>query len=161
MPKTIPIIPEPKISTLPDFNNYCPFTLTPILIMCFESLVMEHIKSVQTPGLDPYQFAGRSTDDATSTALHLTLTHLETKDSYVRMLFLHFSSALSTIISIQLIKKLDHLGLSTSLCNWLLDFLTGRLLAVRVGKNFQNHHVEHRGPSSLYAEQPPLHFADL
>ncbi|XP_041840428.1 VPS10 domain-containing receptor SorCS2-like [Melanotaenia boesemani] len=31
--------------------------------------------------------------------------------------------------------KLDRLGLNTSLCNWLLDFLTGRPQAVRVGSN--------------------------
>ncbi len=35
----------------------------------------------------------------------------------------------------QLIHKLVQLGLNTSLCNWLLDFLTGRPQAVRVGTN--------------------------
>ncbi len=33
------------------------------------------------------------------------------------------------------IHKLVQLGLNTSLCNWLLDFLTGRPQAVRVGSN--------------------------
>ncbi len=51
------------------------------------------------------------------------------------MLFIDFSSAFNTIIPQQLICKLDKLGLSTSLCNWLLDFLCQRPQAVRVGNN--------------------------
>ncbi|KAF0040565.1 hypothetical protein F2P81_006463 [Scophthalmus maximus] len=95
----------------------------------------EELKDVFT---DPYQFAyrgNRSTEDAIFSALHLALTHLDTKNSYVRMLFIDFSSAFNTIIPQQLICKLDQLGLSTSLCNWLLDLLSGRPQAVRVGSN--------------------------
>ena len=51
------------------------------------------------------------------------------------MLFIDFSSAFNTIIPQQLIQKLDRLGMNTTLCNWLLDFLTGRPQAVRVGGN--------------------------
>ncbi|KAL0191337.1 hypothetical protein M9458_014035, partial [Cirrhinus mrigala] len=57
------------------------------------------------------------------------------KDSYVGMLFIDFSSAFNTIIPQQLIHKLNLLGLNTSLCNWILDFLTGRPQSVRVGRN--------------------------
>ena len=53
----------------------------------------------------------------------------------MRMLFLDFSSVFNTIIPQQLIQKLDCLELNTSLCNWLLDFLTRRPQAVRVGRN--------------------------
>ncbi len=35
----------------------------------------------------------------------------------------------------QLINKLNPLGLNNSLCNWILDFLTGRPQSVRVGHN--------------------------
>ncbi len=42
------------------------------------------------------------------------------------MLFIDFSSAFNTIIPQQLIHKLVQLGLNTSLCNWMLDFLTRR-----------------------------------
>ncbi len=128
--------PEEIISIL--FNDYRPVALTPIPMKCFERLVMQHIKSVLPPSLDPFQFAyrsNRSTDDAIATALHPALTHLDKKDSYVRMLFIDFSSAFNTIIPQQLTHKLVQLGLNTSLCNWLLDFLTGRPQAVRVGIN--------------------------
>ncbi|KAK3526466.1 hypothetical protein QTP70_028680 [Hemibagrus guttatus] len=59
-----------------------------------------------------------------TTTLHLSLTHLDNKDTYVRMLFIDFSSAFNTIIPQHLIEKLSLLGLNTSLCNWILDFLT-------------------------------------
>lgn len=51
------------------------------------------------------------------------------------MLFIDFRSAFNTIIPQQLIHKLVQLGLNTSLCNWLLDFLTERPQAVRVSGN--------------------------
>ncbi len=68
---------------------------------CVEWLVMQHNKSILPSALDPFQFAYRanwSTNDTISTALHSALTHLDTKDSYVRMLFIDFSSAFNTII---------------------------------------------------------------
>ncbi|GAA6075769.1 piezo-type mechanosensitive ion channel component 1-like, partial [Tachysurus ichikawai] len=127
--KTTTIVPVPKKSTVSCLNDYRPVALTPIVMKCFEKLVMRHIKTQLPPSLDPLQFAyrpNRSTDDAIATALHLALTHLDNKDTYVRMLFIDFSSAFNTIIPQHLIGKLSLLGLNTSLCNWILDFLTGR-----------------------------------
>ncbi|KAI2645345.1 hypothetical protein H4Q32_028858 [Labeo rohita] len=118
--KSTSIIPIPKKSPVSCLNDYRPIALTPIMMKCFERLVMHHIKSSLPNTLDPFQFAyrpNRSTDDAISSTLHLALTHLEQKDSY------------------QLIHKLNLLGLNTSLCNWILDFLTGRPQSVRVGCN--------------------------
>ncbi|KAI2650776.1 hypothetical protein H4Q32_000841 [Labeo rohita] len=136
--KSTSIIPVPKKSPVSCLNDYRPIALTPIMMKCFERLVMHNIKTSLPNTLDPLQFAyrpNRSTDDAISSTLHLALTHLENKDSYVRMLFIDFSSAFNTIIPQQLINKLNLLGLNTSLCNWILDFLTGRPQSVRVGHN--------------------------
>ncbi len=133
--KSTSIIPVPKSSPLSCLNDYRPIALTPIMMKCFERLVMHHIKFSLPNTLDPFQFAyrpNRSTDDAISNTLHLALTHLEQKDSYVRMLFIDFSSAFNTIFPQQLIRKLNLLGLNTSLCNWILDFLTARPQSVRV-----------------------------
>ncbi|KAI3373201.1 hypothetical protein L3Q82_006516 [Scortum barcoo] len=133
---------------------------------CFERLVLKHIKSVLQPSLDPFQFAywsNRSTDDAISTALHTALTHLDTKDCYFRMLFIDFSclQAFNTIIPQQLIVKLDQLGTNTSLCNWLLDFLTGRPQAVQVGRNTSSITTLNTGaPQGCVLSPPPLHSAD-
>ncbi|KAI4901873.1 hypothetical protein NFI96_006975 [Prochilodus magdalenae] len=136
--KATTIIPVPKKSSVSCLNNYRPIALTPIIMKCFERLVLRHIKTLLPPSLDPLQFAyrpNRSTDDAISTTLHLALTHLDNRDTYVRMLFIDFSSAFNTIIPQHLIGKLNLLGLNTSLSNWILDFLTGRPQSVRIGRN--------------------------
>uniref|UniRef100_A0A3B1IXV6 Reverse transcriptase domain-containing protein n=1 Tax=Astyanax mexicanus TaxID=7994 RepID=A0A3B1IXV6_ASTMX len=134
--KSTTIVSVPKKSTVSCLNDYRPVALTPIIMKCFERLVMRNIKTQLPSSLDPLQFAyrpNRSTDDAITTTLHLSLTHLEKKDTYVRMLFIDFSSAFNTIIPQNLTRKLSSLGLNTPLCNWILDFLTGRPQSVQFG----------------------------
>ena len=87
---------------------------------------MDHINSILPDTLDPLQFTyhpNRSTDDAIS--FHTALSHLDKRNTYVKMLFIDYSSALSNIVPSKLTTKLRTLGLNTSLCNWILDFLTG------------------------------------
>ncbi len=67
--------------------------------------------------------------------LHTALSHLENKNTYVRMLFVDYSSAFNTIVPATLVAKLQTLGLNRSLCSWILDFLTGRSQVVRMGNN--------------------------
>jgi hypothetical protein len=86
---------------------------------CFERLVIAHINSTISATLDPLQFAycsNRSIDDAISIALNTALIHLDKRNTYVRMLFIVYSSVFNTIIPSKLVP---------SLCNWILDFLTG------------------------------------
>lgn len=86
--------------------------------------------------LDPLQYAyrpNRSTSDAIAAALHYSLSHLENKDSYINMLFVVYSSAFNTVMPHRLTDKLSSLGLHPTLCDWLLDFLTGRPQSVRIG----------------------------
>ncbi len=88
--------------------------------------------------LDPLQFAyhsNRSTDNAIAFTLHTALSHLENKNTYVRMLFVDYSSAFNTIVPATLVVKFQTLGLNRSLCSWILDFLTGRSQVVRMGNN--------------------------
>ncbi|KAK1791630.1 hypothetical protein P4O66_013631, partial [Electrophorus voltai] len=139
--KTTTIVPVPKKPTVSCLNDYCPISLKSIILKCFERLVMRHIKTQLLPFLDPLQFtyrSNRSTDDAISTTLHLALTHLDKKGTYVRMLFIDFSSAFNTIVPQHLIGKLSLLGLNTSLCNWILDFLTVRPQSVQIGSSTSN-----------------------
>ncbi|MCI4389835.1 hypothetical protein PGIGA_G00103570 [Pangasianodon gigas] len=51
------------------------------------------------------------------------------------MLFVDFSSAFNTVIPSKLITKLGDLGISPSLCTWIMDFLTNRPQNVRSGHN--------------------------
>ncbi len=66
--------------------------------------------------------------------LHTALSHLENKNTYVRMLFVDYTSAFITVPA-TLVAKLQTLGLNRSLCSWILDFLTGRSQVVRMGNN--------------------------
>ena len=117
-------------------NDYGLIALTSVAMKCFESLVMAHINTIIPETLDPVQFAyrpNRSTDDAISIALHAALSHLDKRNTYARMLFIDDSSAFNTIVPSKLITMLRILGLNTSLCNWILDFLTGHPQVVRIG----------------------------
>ena len=98
---------------------------------CFEQLVKDYIWSSLPCTLDPLQFAycpNRSIEDAIAHTLHTTLSHLDKKGSYVRLLFIDYSSAFNTIVPSRLFIKLKDLELNTSLCMWILDFLAGGFL---------------------------------
>uniref|UniRef100_A0A6I8QMV9 Reverse transcriptase domain-containing protein n=1 Tax=Xenopus tropicalis TaxID=8364 RepID=A0A6I8QMV9_XENTR len=131
------IVPVPKKPLPTSLNDYRPVALTSVVMKCFELLVRDFIISSLPNSLDPLQFAyrsNRSTDDAISHLLHTRLSHLDTRGgNYVKMLFIDYSSAFNTIIPSTLITKLEYLGLSPSLCQWIFDFLTGRPQAVRMG----------------------------
>lgn len=134
--KSAMIIPVPKTSNPTGLNDFRPVALTPIVTKCLEQLMLKHLKKILPSNLDPLQFAyrrNRSTEDAISTALHLTLSHLEHRNTYARVLFIDFSSAFNTIIPQQLVGKLESLGVDASTCNWVLSFLTKRVQKVKVG----------------------------
>jgi hypothetical protein len=84
---------------------------------------MVHINTIIPDTLDPLQFAYHPNR---STYIFYT---------YVGILFIDYSLAFNTIVQthFKLISKLRTLGLNTTLCNWILDFLTGRPQVVRVG----------------------------
>ena len=96
---------------------------------CFERLIRNYINTLVPKTLDHHQFAYQeniSTEDAISTVLHNTLAHLEKDNTYVRMLFIDYSSAFNTIIPSRLVNKLSSLGFPPDLCNLILDFLSNR-----------------------------------
>jgi hypothetical protein len=72
-------------------NDYQPIALTSVAIKCCERQVMVHINTIipESPN--------RSTDDTISIALHTALSHLDNRNTYVRMLFIDYSSAFNTI----------------------------------------------------------------
>ena len=85
---------------------------------CFERLVKDHITSTLPDTLDPLQFAyrpNRSTDDAIAITLHIALSHLDKRNTYLRMLFIDYSSAFNTIAPSKLIIKLGAHGLNPGL----------------------------------------------
>ncbi len=102
---------------------------TPIFSKCFENIIRDYICSLLPASMDTLQFAyciNRSTDDAFAFTQHTALSHLKNKNTYVRMLFVDYSSEFKTIVPATMVAKLQTLGLNRSLYSWILDFLTGR-----------------------------------
>ena len=94
-------------------NTYHTIVLTSVAMQCFERLVMAHINTIIPETLDSIQFAyclNRSCN------LYCT-SHLDKRNTYVRMLFIDYSSAFNIIVPSKLITKLRILGLISSLCN--------------------------------------------
>ncbi len=58
--------------------------------------------------------------------------------NYVRLLFIDYSSVFNTKVPIMLAFKLSDLGLNSSLCDWIKEFLTGRPQVVKVGQFTSN-----------------------
>ena len=136
--KQTTIVPVPKNTKATCLNDYRPVALMSVAMKCFERLVMAHINTTIPETLDPLQLSyrpNRSTDDAISIPLHTALSPLDKRNPYVRMLFIDYSSVNTTIVPSKLNTKLRILGLNTSLCNWILDFLTGRPQVVRGGNS--------------------------
>ncbi|KAI3370204.1 hypothetical protein L3Q82_024977 [Scortum barcoo] len=106
------IVPVPKKSAVTCLNDYRPVALTPVIMKCFERIVLKHIKDIIPAGLDQYQFAYRAESDRQ-----------------------RMHSAFNTVIPDKLILKLHNLGLPSSLCHWIRDFLTNRPQVVRIGDN--------------------------
>ncbi len=135
----IPVLKNSKPSCL---NDYRPVAFTLIVMKVFERLLKNHICSSIPATLDPLQFVyrpNRFTDDAISQVLHSSLTHIDSKNgNYVRLLFIDYSSAFNIIVPIKLAVKLIDLGLNSSLCDWIQDFLTGRLQVVKMGQFTSN-----------------------
>ncbi|KAI3365314.1 hypothetical protein L3Q82_010404, partial [Scortum barcoo] len=86
--KTSIIVPVPKKSAVTCLNDYRPVALTPVIMKCFERIVLKHIK-----GHHPCWFGS-----------------ISLPNTYVRMLFVDFSSAFNTVIPDKLILKLHKPG---------------------------------------------------
>ncbi|KAI3355190.1 hypothetical protein L3Q82_018046, partial [Scortum barcoo] len=98
-------------------NDYRPVALTSTIMKCFERLVKSFITSSLPDSLD-----------AVALTLHTALSHLDQRDTYVRMLFIAYSSAFNTIVPSKLVTKLRGLGLNSALCVWILNFLTSNFI---------------------------------
>lgn len=101
--KKAAILPVPKKSKVLCLNDYRPVALPSTIMRRFERFMLEQcFENIQTPtslpdSLDPLPFAyspNKSIDDSISLAPHNFLSLLDHRDTYVRMLFIHYSSAI-------------------------------------------------------------------
>ncbi len=119
MLKKSTIVPKPKKNKITCLNEWSPVALTPIFSKCFEKLIRDYICAVLPAWLDPLQFAyrsNRSTDDAIAFTLHTALSHLENNNTYVRMLFVGYSSGFNTIVPATLVCEAPDFWDWTYLC---------------------------------------------
>ncbi len=131
-------------STITGLNDYRPVALLSVSMKSFERLVLAYLKNTTGPLLDPLQFtyrANRSVHDAVNMGLHFILQHLDRPGTYVRILFVDFSSAFNKIIPDTLQNKLTQLSVPTSDCLWITSFLTDRQQLVRLEKFSSSTHT--------------------
>ncbi|KAK3510002.1 hypothetical protein QTP70_024601, partial [Hemibagrus guttatus] len=150
----------PKHSSAKCLKDFRSVALPPIVKKCFEKLVLCHLIACLPPTLDPRQCAyrsNRSTENAISTAIHLALTHLDNNNTYIRMMFIDFSSAFNTVVPSKLIAKLSDLGICTSLCSWIMDFLTNRPQSVRLGNHISSTFILNTGVPQGCVPSPLLY----
>ena len=123
-------------STASCLNDYRPVALTSVVVKTLERLVLQFLKSIIDPLLDQFQFAYRnnkSVDDAVALGLFYVLQHLDSPNTYVRILFVGFSYVFNTIIPSKLVDKIQGLGVPQSTCLWILDFLLNRPQVIKIG----------------------------
>lgn len=107
------------------FNFVCSFVMT-----CFERLVLAHLKGSLPLTLEHFaQYKNRCTEDAVCAALR---SHVWTLTTHLRMLIVDFSIAF--IKPSKLTTWATYLGISISLCSWILHFLTIRSQNVSSGR---------------------------
>ncbi len=149
----IPVPKKPKITG----HDYRPVALTSVAMKSIERLVLAYLKDTTGPLLDPLQFAyraNRSVDDAVNMGLHFILQHLDKPGTYVRILFVDFSSAFNTIIPSFLQLKFTQLSVHTSVCQWTTSFLTDRQQLVKLGKFSSSTRTISTAPPPRVASSP-------
>ncbi len=130
------IIPVPKKPKISGLNDYRPVAVMSVAMKSFERLVLAYLKDTFRPLMISLQFAyraNRSVNNAVNMGLHFILQYLDRPGTYVRILFLDFSSAFNSIIPDTLQNKLTQLSVPTSVCQWITSFPTDRQV-VRLGK---------------------------
>ena len=128
------ICPVPKKKNPSNLNDFRPVALTSIIMKCFEKIVLSHLLTFTSVHMDQFQFAykpNRSIDDAILTLIHNALFHLNGQGSFVRILFIDFSSAFNTIQPHLLAEKLSNLNVNPKITLWILNFLLNRTQCVR------------------------------
>uniref|UniRef100_A0AAX7SJH0 Reverse transcriptase domain-containing protein n=1 Tax=Astatotilapia calliptera TaxID=8154 RepID=A0AAX7SJH0_ASTCA len=135
--KTSCLVPVPKTPRPSGPQDYRPVALTSHIMKTLERLILDQLRPIVRPQLDPLQFAYQprlGTEDAIIYLLNRVYTHLDQPASTVRVMFFDFSSAFNTIRPTLLGDKLAAMQVDASLVSWIVDYLTGRPQYVRVSQ---------------------------
>ena len=124
---------------------------------CFEKL--GRLLTFTNEHLDPLQFAykpHRGTGDAILTLYHNAFLHLDKAGSYVRLLFIDFSSTFNTIQPHPLALKLLHLDVSPKLILWIVNFLLHRTQSAHFQNSISSQRSTCTGASESTVLSPAL-----
>ena len=142
------VIPVPKKPSYKVLNDLRPVALTSVPMKCLERLILSKLRPLIVGHEDDLQFAyrkGGSVEDAIIYFLETVYGHLDKSNTYVRVLFIDFSSAFNTTQPHSLIRKLRELNINVIITKWLLDFLTHRTQNVCVNLLKSNSIVNNTG----------------
>ena len=134
--KSSNIVPLPKKPQPKVMNDYRPVALTPILMKCFDRILLSHLLAPVKAILDPLQFAyraDRGVDDATLTLTQYLYQHLDTIGHSARVLMIDFSSAFNTIQPHLMMEKLMSMNINPHRVLWVHAFLSRRPQRVLAG----------------------------
>ena len=132
--KMATIVPVPKKAKITELNYYRPIALTSVIMKCFERLVKDHITSTLPATLDPLPYAyrpNRSNDDSIVITLHTALSALlDKRNTYVRMLFIDYSSAFNTVVPSRPVQlghglQIKSIQMLLVIYKWLADVIVG------------------------------------
>ncbi|KAI2649597.1 RNA-directed DNA polymerase from mobile element jockey [Labeo rohita] len=111
--KTSCLVPVPKMPRSSDLKDYRPVALTSHIMKTLERLILEQLRPMVQPFLDPLQFAYQprlGVEDAVIFLLNRVYTHLDKPAS----------------------TKLMAMQVDAPLVSWMVDYLTGRPQYVRL-----------------------------
>ena len=132
--KTSTLIPVPKPGIPQVKNDLRPVALTDLIMKRFEHLFAKSLIPQVKDHRDKLQFAyqeGLGVDDAILSVTHQMQQHLDQQGTYIRALFIDFSSAFNTISPVRLANKLISFGVNSYHIRWIVSFLTNRKQCVK------------------------------
>ena len=121
--KTVQITPVPK----KDSSKFRPIACTPVLLKCFEKMLLSHMTS-QNFEDDKFQFAykkSRSTLDAVANVVHTISSALDKKCKGFRLIFLDYSNAFGNLDRAVLCRELST-KLSSKVMNLVQNYFSDR-----------------------------------
>ncbi len=122
--KTSCLVPVPKTPRPCGSKDYRPVALTSHIMKTLERLVLEQLRPLVKPHLDPLQFAYQpqlGVEDAIIFLLNRVYSHLDQPASTVRVMFFDFSSAFNTIHPALLGEKLTAMQVDSPLVSLIVD----------------------------------------
>lgn len=140
--KTGFVVPIHKSGDRSNIRNFRPITILSIIPRVFESLVTKFLSSVLSPIINSEQFgfcSGKNAELNLLTYCHYISGALEV-GAEVHSIYTDFSKAFDRVPHGVLLSKLETLGISGSLLDWIRSYLTSRTQMVRVN-NFLSHEI--------------------